>query len=118
MDDIYLTELDLELIGFDSVFDKQLCFHFHFLPPGIYAMPVAKSGRQLPNARTISSRLFADRPISSRVMSNLNMQWGQFVTHDIVFQVMEVTGMKTLDHGVWSTVTDYLVLKGCSIFSS
>ncbi|XP_072949831.1 salivary peroxidase/catechol oxidase-like [Epargyreus clarus] len=58
---------------------------------GIYAMPVAKSGRQLPNARVLSTRLFADCPISSRVLTYLNMQWGQFVTHDLVFQVMEVT---------------------------
>lgn len=55
-------------------------------------MPVAKSGLSLPNPRVISARLFTDRPIHSRVFSYLNMQWGQFITHDILFQVMEVTG--------------------------
>ncbi|KAH9645043.1 hypothetical protein HF086_005588 [Spodoptera exigua] len=58
---------------------------------GIYAMPVAKSGHQLPNPRVLSTRLFQDQPIGSRVLNNMNMQWGQFVTHDLVFQVMEVT---------------------------
>ncbi|KAJ8718861.1 hypothetical protein PYW07_016417 [Mythimna separata] len=58
---------------------------------GIYAMPVATSGRQLPNPRVLSTRLFSDQPIGSRVLSNMNMQWGQFITHDLVFQVMEVT---------------------------
>ncbi|CAH3927903.1 unnamed protein product [Pieris brassicae] len=58
---------------------------------GIYAIPVAKSGRPLPNPRAISTRLFTDRPISSRVFTYLNMQWGQFVTHDLLLQVMEVT---------------------------
>ncbi|XP_047025906.1 peroxidase-like [Helicoverpa zea] len=58
---------------------------------GIYAMPVAKSGRQLPNPRVLSTRLFSDQPIGSRVLSNMNMQWGQFITHDLLFQVMEVT---------------------------
>ncbi|KOB69370.1 putative oxidase/peroxidase [Operophtera brumata] len=54
-------------------------------------MPVAISGRPLPNARVLSTRLFYDRSVSSQVMTHMNMQWGQFVTHDIVFQVMEVT---------------------------
>ncbi|KAF9408143.1 hypothetical protein HW555_012077 [Spodoptera exigua] len=58
---------------------------------GIYAMPVAKSGHQLPNPRVLSTRLFQDQPIGSRVLNNMNMQWGQLVTHDLVFQVMEVT---------------------------
>lgn len=57
-------------------------------------MPMARSGKQLPNARTLSTRLFYDRPVSSRVMTHMNMQWGQFVTHDMVFQVMEVTGKR------------------------
>ncbi|KAG6441696.1 hypothetical protein O3G_MSEX002010 [Manduca sexta] len=58
---------------------------------GIYAMPLARSGRQLPNPRMLSTRLFADRPISSRVLTYMNMQWGQFITHDLLFQQMEVT---------------------------
>ncbi|XP_075976123.1 salivary peroxidase/catechol oxidase-like [Anticarsia gemmatalis] len=58
---------------------------------GIYAMPVARSGRALPNPRVLSTRLFADRSIGSRVLTNLNMQWGQFITHDMMFQLMEVT---------------------------
>ncbi|XP_050677757.1 peroxidase-like [Leptidea sinapis] len=58
---------------------------------GIYAMPTAKSGGPLPNPRLLSTRLFTDRPLSSRVFTYLNMQWGQFVTHDLVFQVMETT---------------------------
>ncbi|CAH2234436.1 jg6113 [Pararge aegeria aegeria] len=60
---------------------------------GIYAMPVARSGRPLPNPRVLSARVFADNPRagSSRLLSALNMQWGQFITHDLVFQVMEAT---------------------------
>ncbi|KAI5634234.1 peroxidase domain-containing protein [Phthorimaea operculella] len=58
---------------------------------GIYAMPVAVSGRQLPNARVLSTRLFSDQPIPSRVLTYLNMQWGQLVTHDLTFQIMEVS---------------------------
>lgn len=57
-------------------------------------MPIARSGRQLPNARVLSTHLFYDRSVSSRVLTHMNMQWGQFVTHDMVFQVMEVTGKK------------------------
>lgn len=59
---------------------------------GIYAMPVATSGRPLPNPRILSTRLFADRSIFSRVLTHLNVQWGQFITHDLIFAVMEVTG--------------------------
>lgn len=59
---------------------------------GIYAMPVAVSGRPLPNPRVLSTRLFSDQPIASRVLTYMNMQWGQLVTHDLLFQVMEVTG--------------------------
>lgn len=55
-------------------------------------MPVSTNGNPLPNPRSLSTRLFSDRGISSRVLSALNMQWGQFVTHDMLFQVMEVTG--------------------------
>ncbi|XP_026727227.1 peroxidase-like [Trichoplusia ni] len=58
---------------------------------GIYAMPVARSGRQLPNPRVLSTRLFSDQPILSRVLNNMNMQWGQFITHDLMFQAMEAT---------------------------
>ncbi|CAG9580052.1 unnamed protein product [Danaus chrysippus] len=58
---------------------------------GIYTMPVSTNGNPLPNPRSLSTRLFSDRVISSRVLSALNMQWGQFVTHDMLFQVMEVT---------------------------
>ncbi|CAK1543838.1 unnamed protein product [Leptosia nina] len=58
---------------------------------GIYGMPVAKSGRALPNPRLLSTRIFADRPIGSRVSTYLNMQWGQIVTHDIASQAMEYT---------------------------
>ncbi|KAG7309805.1 hypothetical protein JYU34_004307 [Plutella xylostella] len=58
---------------------------------GIFAMPVARSGRALPNARVLSTRLFQDAQMNSRVLSHLNTQWGQFVTHDMVFQVMEST---------------------------
>ncbi|CAH2040203.1 unnamed protein product, partial [Iphiclides podalirius] len=57
---------------------------------GIYAMPLAKSGGQLPNARLLSTELFADRPIPSRTLTYMNMQWGQFVTHDLLSQAMEV----------------------------
>ncbi|XP_013166845.1 PREDICTED: peroxidase-like, partial [Papilio xuthus] len=57
---------------------------------GIYAMPLAVSGRPLPNPRTLSTQLFADRPIASRTLSYMNMQWGQFVTHDLLSQAMEV----------------------------
>lgn len=55
-------------------------------------MPVARSGRPLPNPRTISTRLFADQPIPSYTMSSMNMQWGQFITHDLMFHAMETTG--------------------------
>ncbi|XP_045449433.1 peroxidase-like [Melitaea cinxia] len=58
---------------------------------GIYAMPVATSGQPLPNPRILSTRLFADRSIFSRLLTHLNVQWGQFVTHDLIFAVMEVT---------------------------
>ncbi|XP_045496495.1 peroxidase-like [Colias croceus] len=58
---------------------------------GIYAMPVAKSGRPLPNPRVLSTRLFNDRPIASHVFTYLNMQWGQFITHDLMSKVMDVT---------------------------
>ncbi|KPJ13122.1 Chorion peroxidase [Papilio machaon] len=57
---------------------------------GIYAMPLAVSGRPLPNPRTLSTQLFADRPVASRTLSYMNMQWGQFVTHDLLSQAMEV----------------------------
>ncbi|KAJ0177643.1 hypothetical protein K1T71_006516 [Dendrolimus kikuchii] len=53
---------------------------------GIYAMPVAKNGGPLPNPRVISTQLFKDRTVPSRVMTYLNMQWGQLVTHDLLFQ--------------------------------
>lgn len=55
-------------------------------------MPVARSGHALPNPRLLSTRLFADRAIGSRVLTNMNMQFGQFITHDMLFQVMEATG--------------------------
>ncbi|XP_045767255.1 peroxidase-like isoform X1 [Maniola jurtina] len=60
---------------------------------GIYAMPVGRSGRALPNPRALSSRVFAEQPRAgaSRVLTALNMQWGQIVTHDMVFHVMEST---------------------------
>ncbi|XP_026330359.1 peroxidase-like [Hyposmocoma kahamanoa] len=58
---------------------------------GIYAMPVATSGRPLPNPRVLSTRLFSDQPLPSRTLTYMNMQWGQFVTHDMVYQVMETT---------------------------
>ncbi|KAI8421164.1 hypothetical protein MSG28_008240 [Choristoneura fumiferana] len=58
---------------------------------GIYAMPVARSGRPLPNPRALSTRLFADQPIASYAMSSMNMQWGQFITHDLMFHAMETT---------------------------
>lgn len=55
-------------------------------------MPLARSGRALPNPRVLSTRLFTDQPIRSRVLTYMCMQWGQFITHDMLFQVMEVTG--------------------------
>ncbi|XP_049871217.1 peroxidase-like [Pectinophora gossypiella] len=58
---------------------------------GIYAMPVAVSGRQLPNPRVLSTKMFTDQPVASQALTYLNMQWGQFVTHDLVYQVMETT---------------------------
>ncbi|KAL0881413.1 hypothetical protein ABMA27_001279 [Loxostege sticticalis] len=58
---------------------------------GIYSMPGAKSGRALPNPRLLSTRLFTDAPVPSRVHNYLSMQWGQFVTHDMSLQIMEVT---------------------------
>ncbi|XP_059053694.1 peroxidase-like [Achroia grisella] len=58
---------------------------------GIYAMPLAKSGHPLPNPRVLSTRMFSDQQISSRVFNYMNMQWGQFVTHDLMLQVMEST---------------------------
>ncbi|XP_068624783.1 peroxidase-like [Battus philenor] len=57
---------------------------------GIYAMPLAKSGKPLPNARLLSTDLFGDRPIPSGTLTYMNMQWGQFVTHDLLSQAMEV----------------------------
>lgn len=77
--------------------------------PGIYAMPVAKSGHQLPNPRVLSTRLFQDQPIGSRVLNNMNMQWGQFVTHDMVFQVMEVTGNRVMIFLLLLTLVSSLV---------
>ncbi|CAH0399044.1 unnamed protein product [Chilo suppressalis] len=58
---------------------------------GIYSMPVAESGRPLPNPRVLSTRLFTDAAISSRSLNYLNMQWGQFITHDLMQRLTEVT---------------------------
>ncbi|XP_041968484.1 peroxidase-like [Aricia agestis] len=58
---------------------------------GIYAMPKSRSSCPLPNPRLLSTGLFTDRPVASNVLSYLSMQWGQFITHDLVFQTMEVT---------------------------
>ncbi|XP_031763861.2 peroxidase-like [Galleria mellonella] len=58
---------------------------------GIYTMPVAKSGRPLPNPRVLSTQMFSDQQIASRVFNYMNMQWGQFITHDLMLQVMEAT---------------------------
>ncbi|XP_013192872.1 peroxidase [Amyelois transitella] len=58
---------------------------------GIYAMPVSRSGRGLPNPRSLSTRLFSDQTILSRGHNYMNMQWGQYVTHDMMMRVMEVT---------------------------
>ncbi|XP_061704372.1 peroxidase-like [Cydia pomonella] len=58
---------------------------------GIYAMPVSKSGAQLPSPRVLSTRLFADHAVNSRVFSFMNMQWGQFITHDLLIHSLETT---------------------------
>lgn len=59
-------------------------------------MPVARSGRPLPNPRLLSSRVFAEHPRggTSRLLTALDMQWGQLITHDMLFQVMDSTGKR------------------------
>jgi Animal haem peroxidase len=50
---------------------------------GASAIPLAKSGRPLPNARLISLIVFGDDDEPDPVLTLANMQWGQIVTHDM-----------------------------------
>ncbi|KPJ19441.1 Peroxidase [Papilio machaon] len=50
---------------------------------GVSAMPVSQTGRQLPNPREISLRLFPDKQLIDPVWNLNAQQWGQIITHDM-----------------------------------
>ncbi|XP_013139647.1 PREDICTED: peroxidase [Papilio polytes] len=50
---------------------------------GLSAMPVSQTGRQLPNPREISLRLFPDKQLIDPVWNLNAQQWGQIITHDM-----------------------------------
>lgn len=50
---------------------------------GISAMTRSVTGRQLPNARELSNRLFIDKNLVDPVWNLNAQQWGQIITHDM-----------------------------------
>ncbi|CAH2040571.1 unnamed protein product, partial [Iphiclides podalirius] len=50
---------------------------------GVSAMPISLTGRQLPNPREISLRLFPDKQLIDPVWNLNAQQWGQIITHDM-----------------------------------
>merc|ERR1719367_949496 len=58
-----------------------------FLPPdysdGVQAVRRARSGRELPNARLISSTVHRQSSADTQQFTMLVMQWGQFLDHDV-----------------------------------
>lgn len=51
---------------------------------GIEKFRVGVDGEPLPNARLISNVLTPDVPILEEHLTQMNMQWGQLVVHDLV----------------------------------
>lgn len=74
-----------------SVFDNCLCGYWTcketsqrtILILGVGAMPISVTGRQLPNPREISIRLFLDKQLIDPVWNLNAQQWGQIITHDM-----------------------------------
>jgi peroxidase len=70
---------------------RSLTPYARLLPPmyadGLNQPRVATSGRPLPSARRLSSRLAKDLDIPDRRLSLMFMHWGQFVAHDITLGV-------------------------------
>ncbi|KAJ8981333.1 hypothetical protein NQ317_015974 [Molorchus minor] len=66
------------------------------LPPnygdGISTYTLSESGKPLPNPRTVSLALYADKNIEDRMFTLNHMQYGQIITHDmgLNFQVQGV----------------------------
>ncbi|XP_068625536.1 peroxidase [Battus philenor] len=50
---------------------------------GVSALPVSQTGRQLPNPREISLRLFPDKQLIDPIWNLNAQQWGQIITHDM-----------------------------------
>lgn len=50
---------------------------------GVSSLPVSQSGRQLPNARSISLSLFPDKQLVDPIWNLNAQQWGQIITHDM-----------------------------------
>lgn len=50
---------------------------------GISTFPTSQSGKELPNARVISSFLFPEKKLVDPVWNLNAQQWGQIITHDM-----------------------------------
>ncbi|XP_053203236.1 peroxidase-like [Panonychus citri] len=51
---------------------------------GVEKLRASVTGEPLPNARLISNVITPDVPATELKLSQMNMQWGQFVVHDLV----------------------------------
>ncbi|RWS21197.1 Heme peroxidase-like protein, partial [Leptotrombidium deliense] len=65
---------------------KSYTCHRRLLPPdyadGIYKIRESVLGGPLPNARLISNEVLLDVERLDYTVTQMNMQWGQFIIHD------------------------------------
>jgi peroxidase len=59
------------------------------------AIPLARNGKPLPNARFVSNKMFPDKEVNDDDFTLVNMQWAQVLSHDMS-RLAEFTHPKTI----------------------